>query len=111
MPRIQIAPVADVPEGRTKKFQFTRNGKSVEGFIACFRGRLVAYENVCRHIPLTLDYADNRFFTDDQRHFICRTHGALYEPHSGLCVEGPCRGERLFPLEIEISEETIWLKI
>ena len=26
-------------------------------------GKLFAYENTCRHIPISLDYGDNRFFT------------------------------------------------
>jgi nitrite reductase/ring-hydroxylating ferredoxin subunit len=26
---------------------------------------------------------------------VCATHGALYQPDSGLCIAGPCRGARL----------------
>jgi nitrite reductase/ring-hydroxylating ferredoxin subunit len=29
---------------------------------------------------------------------ICATHGALYEPDSGVCIDGPCRGTRLAPV-------------
>ena len=99
----------ELKEGTTRKFQYTSGGKQRDGFVARFAGEIVAYENACRHIPVNLDDADNRFFTRDGQHLLCQTHGAIYEPLTGLCVQGPCRGESLRKLRIEIREETIWL--
>ncbi|HVY68943.1 MAG TPA: Rieske 2Fe-2S domain-containing protein, partial [Verrucomicrobiae bacterium] len=90
-------------------FEFLREGRPVEGFVARFQGRLVAYENVCRHLSVTLDYDDNRFFTTDGRHFVCQTHGAIYEPASGLCVRGPCEGASLKSLRVEVRGHDLWL--
>ena len=109
--RQRIAAVADLTEGATLKFQFKRQGRVVEGFLARFQDRFVAYENVCQHLPVSLDYDDNRFFTKDGDHFICQTHGALYEPATGRCVRGPCVGERLHPLPIEEADGSIWLRL
>jgi nitrite reductase/ring-hydroxylating ferredoxin subunit len=109
--RIRIASASSVSEGSTQKFQFVRDGKTVAGFIARVQGRLVAYENVCRHLPVSLDYDDNRFFTEDGAHFICQTHGAIYEPARGLCVRGPCAGAKLKPLPIRVSKGQIWLEL
>jgi nitrite reductase/ring-hydroxylating ferredoxin subunit len=109
MHRIRLAATHDVPGGTTLKFRFPRQGRTVDGFLACFKGKFVAYENVCRHLPLTLDYGDNRFFTDDGRHFACQTHAAIYEPRSGLCVRGPCLGARLMRLPIKVLQGSVWL--
>ena len=109
MSRKRIANGREVAEGTTIKFQFTRHGKPVEAFLARHHGRLVAYENVCRHLPLTLDYDDNRFFDRAGNHFVCQNHGALYDPASGLCVRGPCAGEKLRPVPIEVVNGVDWL--
>lgn len=79
------------------------------GFVARFEGKLVGYENICRHLPLSLDDGEGKFFSSDGQHFICQTHGALYEPLTGLCVRGPCEGATLKKLEIELDEGVIWL--
>ena len=105
----RIAAVSEVTEGKTLKFQFERGGRTVDAFLARFQGRLVAYENQCRHLALTLDYDDNRFFAADGQHFICQNHGALYDPLTGLCLRGPCEGQRLKPLPIEVVGRMVWL--
>ncbi len=109
MKRVRIAATAELTDGKTVKFAFARDGVKVDGFAACFKGQVVAYENRCRHIPLTLDYADNRFFTPDGQLFICQTHGAVYEPLTGYCVHGPCQGASLTALKTAVIGEEIWL--
>jgi len=110
MPLQRLVSVAELPPGRTKTFIYKdADGIKRDGFVANFDGRFVAYENRCRHLPLTLDYADNRFFTTDGRHFICQTHGATYEPLTGLCIRGPCPGASLQPLAIKVRDDAVWL--
>lgn len=104
----QIARLSELAERQTINFQFERDGRKRDGFVARFAGEIVAYENVCRHIGINLDREGGQIFSRDGKHFVCQTHGATYEPLSGLCVLGPCKGERLKKLKIEISEETIW---
>ncbi|HAM72979.1 MAG TPA: Rieske (2Fe-2S) protein [Verrucomicrobiales bacterium] len=107
--KVRIAAESELGEGKTVKFVFERQGRQVHGFAARFRGKIVAYENVCRHIPITIDYDDNEFFTEDGNHFICQTHGAVYEPLTGRCVRGPCPGERLFSLPVRTEGGVVWL--
>ena len=59
-----LCPAAELPPGATRKFTYPHEGIRREGFAANVRGHLVAYENVCRHIPMPLD-DDNDFFTTD----------------------------------------------
>ena len=108
---LRLLPLRDLKPGTTHKFQFKRGGRLCEGFVARIgRTKVVAYENVCQHLPLPLDYDDGQFFTCDGAHFICQTHGALYEPKTGLCVRGPCEGESLKPLKVAVKDGVIWLK-
>ena len=105
----KIGAAKELAEGASLPFTFLRGGRVVYGFVARFRGRWVAYENECRHLPLTLDYNDGRFFTADGKHFICQSHGALYDPVNGQCVRGPCVGARLKPLSVEERGGNIYL--
>ncbi len=54
-----------------------------------------AYVNSCPHIGLPLDLKPGSMFNADIGYFVCSTHGALFEPDSGLCVGGPCVGRHL----------------
>ena len=106
--RRRLIALDDLRGRRSFRFTFEEEGIQREGFLAWVGESVVAYENVCRHLPLSLDYGDGEFFTSDQTHFICQTHGAIYEPGSGLCVAGPCQGASLKRLQIEISEGAVW---
>lgn len=109
MAKIKIARADEIAEGKTLKFPISRNGRPAEGFIARFHGQLVAYENQCRHLPLSLDFPDGGFFTPDGEHLFCQNHNAIYEPLTGLCVRGPCEGQSLKKLNIEILDGEVWL--
>jgi nitrite reductase/ring-hydroxylating ferredoxin subunit len=64
-------------------------------------GRIYAYANICRHVPLTLDLGDGDVSSADRQVFLCHHHGARYRIEDGKCLYGPCDGEHLFKLETE----------
>lgn len=68
------------------------------------------YLNVCKHLPIPLDGGTGDFFDDGRRHLFCGTHGALYRLSDGLCTAGPCEGEKLDPLELEVRDGVIFVK-
>jgi nitrite reductase/ring-hydroxylating ferredoxin subunit len=107
-PKRFLASISELRERKAIKFTYRQEGISREGFVAFFEGNVVAYENVCRHVPITLDYGDGRFFNAAESHFVCRTHGATYEPLTGICIAGPCLGASLKRLPIEVVGEEIW---
>ena len=75
--RKKIAKLMELPTGSAKRFSFKRDGLRIDAFIANFNGDIVAYENLCRHLPITLDYGDGEFFSKDNNLFVCQTHGAF----------------------------------
>jgi nitrite reductase/ring-hydroxylating ferredoxin subunit len=87
--------------GRTARFRLRRpDGRTVDGFVVNHEGVVRAYVNRCPHAGTPLDLWPNEFYTEDGRHLICATHGAIFAPDSGLCLEGPCPGARLEPLAV-----------
>ena len=101
------APIADVPPGSSATFPLSWRGAKVEGFVVNFEGRYHAYVNRCAHAGTPLDWWPNEFFTEDGRYLICATHGAVFGPDTGICIEGPCPGARLEPLRVERDGESL----
>ena len=66
-----------------------------------------AYWNVCRHLPVPLDGGMGAISQDGKGRWVCETHGARYRPEDGLCVEGPCRGERLTKIAVRVEDGMI----
>ena len=63
-------------------------------------GAVVAYRNLCRHLPVPLDGGTGQVLSDDGAHLVCGTHGATYRLHDGYCVRGPCEGLELHRLHV-----------
>jgi nitrite reductase/ring-hydroxylating ferredoxin subunit len=49
----------------------------------------------------------HEFLSDDGRWIVCATHGALYEPATGLCAAGPCAGDTLTRLPVRRAGEAL----
>jgi nitrite reductase/ring-hydroxylating ferredoxin subunit len=93
--------------GSVRKFWLDLSKYRVDAFHQLRRQIPCAYVNRCRHMTTPLDFVRNHFFTEDGRHLECLTHGAIYEPESGLCVEGPCKGLALYRLPVMIDREEV----
>ena len=104
---IVVARRGEIAPGETKKFLIPWQGREEEGFVVNHHGQFYAYLNRCCHVPMTMDWVDNRFLTPDKRYIQCATHGACYLPDTGECIHGPALGEFLVALPLTIRGETI----
>lgn len=77
-------------------------------FAIRFDGRVHAYVNRCAHVPVEMDWQLGRFFDLTGLYLICATHGAIYSPDTGACIDGPCRGRKLQKLEVLESAGLIY---
>ena len=107
---VPIGKAADVHGTRAITFTFRdEHGILSDGFLIRYNGELRAFRNQCRHQPLSLDYGDGDFFTEQGDLLLCRNHGALFEPDSGKCVAGPCAGACLHRLDITEKNGDVFL--
>lgn len=93
--------------GQSVGFRLRCGERVLEGFVVNHGGVVYAYVNRCPHTGTTLDLWPNEFFTEDGRHLICATHGAVFRPETGLCIAGPCPGASLTPLPVERRGDTL----
>jgi nitrite reductase/ring-hydroxylating ferredoxin subunit len=98
-----VARVAEMAPGSVKKFDLICQKYRIDAFLINYQGGFHAYVNRCRHMTTPLDFVRYQFFTEDGRRLICMTHGALYDPESGVCVDGPCKGQSLYALPVRVE--------
>jgi nitrite reductase/ring-hydroxylating ferredoxin subunit len=90
---IPLCQSAELHEGGLAvPFDVLYQGQSCWAFAIRFKGEVHAYLNRCSHVAMEMDFQPNRFFDTTGQWLICATHGALYAPDTGRCMNGPCRG-------------------
>lgn len=73
-------------------FDVVYGGQTCRAFAIRYQGRAHAYLNRCTHVAMELDWQPDRVFDDSGHWLLCASHGAHYDPASGQCRSGPCRG-------------------
>jgi nitrite reductase/ring-hydroxylating ferredoxin subunit len=88
--------------GQAVPFDVCYAGQTCRAFAVRYQGQPHAYLNRCSHVAMEMDWQPNRLFDDSGRWLLCATHGATYEPATGACSGGPCRGGLV---KIELHEQ------
>jgi nitrite reductase/ring-hydroxylating ferredoxin subunit len=98
--RVICASSALAEAGNGVRFEVAWAGETVPAFVVRYAGAPRAYLNRCAHVPMELDWNPGKFFDFSQTLLVCSTHGAAYDPLTGHCIGGPCRGARLTRLPV-----------
>jgi len=96
--------------GRAVRFVVERDGLTRPAFVVSFAGALHAYVNCCPHRGTELDWQPGEVFDQSGLYLVCATHGALFEPKSGLCVGGPCQGSTLTGIVVDEVDGGVFLR-
>jgi len=105
-----ICPSDELQNGGTGiRFEVEWRGSCLTAFLIRYQDEARAYLNRCAHRGVELDWDPGAFFDAEKRLLVCSTHGALYDPLSGVCVAGPCRGARLVTVPVIESEGQVSL--
>ncbi len=99
--------IEGISEHKGINFEISTGETKLHGFAIKYQGQIHAFENRCPHLGTQLDWLPGMFMDEHQKHIICSTHGALFEPESGRCVMGPCQGQGLTKLAIEVNSATM----
>ena len=95
--------------GTGVRFTLRSLGGEEKGFAVRHGGAVCAYVNRCPHMGTELDWQPGEFFELSGLYLVCSTHGAIFEPRTGYCVAGPCRGASLEPLEVRERDGRVFL--
>lgn len=93
-----FAEVEAVIDGDAESLIVHRQGDSVRAWL-----------NVCPHAGRRLDWAPGQFLTSKEGLLVCAAHGASFELAHGECVAGPCCGQSLRAVEVEVRDGAVVL--
>ncbi len=83
----------DPPDPEGEPLLLARHGNAVQAWL-----------NICPHAGRRMDYAPGLFLVKDGR-LTCAVHGATFAlREAGLCVEGPCRGQSLLAVRVQVRD-------
>ena len=96
---------------RGLRFDLPHLSEHATGFVIRFDQKPYAYVNQCAHMPVEMDWNEGEFFTAEKDFLICATHGACYEPETGDCVAGPCKGKKLQALKVTEENDQVTIHL
>ena len=67
------------------------------------------FKNHCPHLGIQLEMLEDEFLDQDKSFLVCSNHGALFELETGLCVAGPCNGDRLQKIESYLEGDQLYM--
>ncbi|UIO98432.1 Rieske 2Fe-2S domain-containing protein [Halobaculum sp. CBA1158] len=110
--RLFVAPLEDVPTDSTiRRTAMRPDDRRGVGFILrrdAETDEVFAWRNSCPHKPeVPLD--PGRGARVDGGEIVCHEHGARFECGDGLCTWGPCVGEELDPVGVEVRDGDVYL--
>jgi nitrite reductase/ring-hydroxylating ferredoxin subunit len=101
LPDHVLCSLADLPDpGAKGPF---RVGDTVV-FVVRHGSQVRAFIDSCPHAQVPLEMEPDHFLDLTGGYVLCTMHGAHFEPDSGLCVMGPCKGRRLTAYPIRIHD-------
>ena len=98
-----LIPLSQLQDGKPHEANASIAGIDASLIVVGHASQFRVYLNQCPHQGRRLDYAPGQFLAKSGN-IICAAHGATFNLESGLCVQGPCRGESLLDLPAEVID-------
>jgi len=95
-----LCPLDRIANGAARGFSLD-DGREI--FVVRAGRTLHGYVNSCPHRGTPLDWTPDKFICARSGLILCATHGARFRIADGACVAGPCVGDRLTPVAVEID--------
>ena len=107
--RVALVTLDRLPDGGFAEVEAVIDGDA-ESLVLYRDGEAVrAWLNICPHAGRRLDWAPGQFLKSREGLLVCAAHGASFQLADGVCVAGPCRGEALRPVPVDVRDGAVWL--
>ena len=111
MAGIDLCALSEISAPGSRGFSVNTSQGCVEVFVVCRGNCVVAYRNSCPHTGGPLDWVPDQFLSIDNDRIQCATHDALFRIEDGVCIKGPCAGQSLESVAVEIIAGRITLNL
>lgn len=101
---MRLCHVDEVPDGGARGFDAHGVGQTTV-FVVRQGEALRAWRDACPHHGTPLPWRTDAYLDAAGTHIVCAAHGALFDPLTGICTLGPCLGDGLTPVAIEVHSD------
>jgi len=108
---LRLCALDDLPDGPEREGrEFAPLERRHETIFVIRQGdEVVGYRNRCPHVGSPLNWSPDRFLDEERRHIVCATHGAVFRLEDGTCIQGPCVGDALTRVVLEVRDGAVFL--
>jgi nitrite reductase/ring-hydroxylating ferredoxin subunit len=98
-----LCEISDLAEGSARGFAV--EGLREKVIVLRKDGHLHGYLDACPHYAggTPMAWKTDAYLNGAGTHLACHSHGALFDPTTGICVLGPCLGQGLTRVELHIT--------
>ena len=102
---VVLCSVDDIPEREARGFDPLNQGRDTL-FVVKKKGQLYGYTDICPHYgDTTLPWCKHGYLDGSGTVIVCAAHGAQFDIETGECFSGPCYGQSLTAIPLDIGED------
>jgi len=106
--RVFLCPLRELQDGTSRGFSVDTPVGLQDIFVVRKNDRLFAYRNSCPHTGGPLDWVPDQFLSLDGTLIQCATHDARFRIEDGVCIAGPCAGDRLSEVRVVLMDGAVY---
>jgi len=109
MQRVLLCHSSELAIGQARGFDPLNTGQD-SLFVIKLADRILAYRDLCPHYgSTTLPWQKDAYLDATGNYIVCAAHGALFDLRTAECVSGPCLGDALDTIPLDIQPDgKIW---
>ena len=102
---MDLCHASDLADGESRGFDPHGSGRDTL-FLVRRGERVNAWLDSCPHEPGTpMAWRRHAYLNAARDRIVCHAHGAQFDLDSGVCLLGPCLGQRLTPVDVQLSSD------
>jgi nitrite reductase/ring-hydroxylating ferredoxin subunit len=101
---VRLCALAELPDGGARGFDPLARGRDTVFAVRQGESPRV-WADRCPHHGTPMPWRKDAYLNAAGDRIVCAAHGALFEIDSGLCVQGPCLGDRLRPVPFTLTDQ------
>ncbi|MEI2795713.1 Rieske 2Fe-2S domain-containing protein [Pseudoxanthomonas sp. F11] len=106
---MRLSALNDIADGGFAEVEAMIDGDAESLVLYRLGDEVRAWLNVCPHAGRRLDWAPGQFLKSKDGYLVCAAHGASFELNRGDCIAGPCRGDALRAVQVQVRDGEVWL--
>lgn len=104
---VKLGPLDLIADGQARNFVLQLRAGRFHGFVVRRGEQVHGYVDRCPHAGVPLAQQLDDYLAPGGDLIACSWHGALFRIENGLCVGGPCVGQRLTPWPVTVTDGQI----